>query len=324
MTDSKRAWMVRITGSEKLCDQHSIVAIGWSKATGLNSSPSRQAIKNEVGKHYDWYTSHGLGNVAGTIQRFIFQIQPGDLVAVVSGHKAGFRIAQVEAGLDGSQLADYRSDLAEYDCAWSRPVKYLTPWLSRSEYLPGRVETALKGRQTCLEMSQYLSHLQSVSTNQTKISDLSDQLSEDLATDILKTLRTHLNDRQLESLVCDLAVRSGATSAWQPGRSTRAPGDVDVEAIYSVQYGKGEKAPRVLYQVKQHHGQTDRHAVQQLIDRSESENSPNDVAALVVVSTAEDFSDDAERLAEASDVELMAGRDLVDWILKTGLGVASY
>ena len=48
---------------------------------------------------------------AVTILRSVHQIQPGDLVTIVSGNRAGFRIAEVQHGQNDSGLAGYRLGL---------------------------------------------------------------------------------------------------------------------------------------------------------------------------------------------------------------------
>lgn len=96
-------------------------------------------------------------------------------------------------------------------------------------------------------------------------------------------------------------------------------------AYYSVPLGPksvGDQSVAVLYQVKKHERESNEWAIVQVVaarEQFEARNEGIPVAGLVAVTTANHFTEAAQKQALENGVTLIDGDDLRRWILRTGL-----
>lgn len=120
-----------------------VVAIGWPSIGDLSKCENRNDIKKKVSDHYNYSSPQSLGQAAGNIYRFIFEINTQDYVIVPDG-------AMVYIGrIDSKYMFDPQLDSEKEGYSHQRAVE----WFYDKKAIPrnlltGRVYDSLKGQQT--------------------------------------------------------------------------------------------------------------------------------------------------------------------------------
>jgi predicted Mrr-cat superfamily restriction endonuclease len=319
------AFVVRLDTRLEEAFETSTIGIGWEDVRTFHTEMSWQELKAYLESCYgEQVGARALGNWAGSIWRFFCEMQVGDLAVVPAGDV--FHISRI-SGAPFFEKNDRTGDFK-----WRRSVEWERRNIPRS-FATNSLQRRLKARQTVIAAGDLLEDIEAA-RKATRAVSFGDKIEEKVAAEILVQLRSAGNDRDLEDLVLQLTEAQGATARILPKRQD-GDGDFDVIARFplfaapltsrptggSEQRAKGgaEEEFVVAYQVKQHEGQTDAHAVRQLLDARDREGSAEQPDRLVVCSTADSFSDEAVALAEAEGVILVCGLDFARWVLHAGL-----
>ena len=304
-----RAWIVRITEREDLCFGKGIVAIGWAEARDLDQPGlDRNGFKLSIRASYPDYTSNqALGQVVGSLWRFIREIKAGDWILAPTW--TGLNIGQVTGPLA------YDESLVVEDSAWRYPVQWIRRDISRDS-ANAPLQARCCDRHTCVDATDLLTEIERLSSGEAKASLETAIAGSEAYAAIGRVLDDYLTPNDLELLVLRLAEKNGAKAEQPPKNLPNKKGDVDVIARYEF--------PRfaVGYQVKKHadKSETDEWAVQQILDALEDEQLELDIGC--VVSTGKGFTAEAMRLAkspERGEIRLIARDDFLHWVLSAGI-----
>jgi restriction system protein len=295
--------------------QSSHVAVGWSKADDLADKTKWEEFKSALRTTYpDDYAANerALGNAAGSLWRFIHDVQPGDYAVVPTPD--GFLIAEFEG------QAFHEPKGIDTDSGWRRKVKWRTD-IARPvprSHASNELQRRMKARQTCIECTDLMDDIRAAQ-ERGKPLVFTDAILDATRDAVAKCLRSAINDNGLEQVVARLAKASGARNALVQAKNSGLPGDVDVIAFYDLRIGNQESTVKVAYQVKQHDGDsiTDEWGIQQLIERMNSDES--NVVRGCLVTTARDITEQARNLADENGILVLTEKELVEWVWMVGL-----
>jgi hypothetical protein len=194
--------------------------------------------------------------------------------------------------------------------------------IGRNEFADKALTSRLKARQTCLDISDLEQSIKSAWNcfNDNVALNPNAYLLDSMSNDLYKILtmpNSPLTPHKFETLIKELMHRMDATTVETP--AITGEGDADIVATF-------ENIKHIIYiQAKFYENGTkaSNWAVKQISDFSNRQ----DVSAIEdystafwVISSAEDFSEDAKSLAKKENVRLLAGKDLARLLLQTGLG----
>lgn len=288
--------------------ERNFVAVGWSRATGIDNQTDRVQFKEQLRSAYadHKWTERALGNMTGSFYNFIHEIQPGDLVVVPAPNS--FYVAEVKSPPFYDQTA------VNTDSAWKRHVKWLRENPLPRIFATNTLQRRLKVQQTCVKITDLKNEVTEALQRNEPI-DFADTVLEKAAPTIADALRMAINDRGLEDLVAKLIKASGARA--QPGlRHDQRQGDTDVTAIYDLKVGNQPTLINVCYQIKHHEDTTNEDGIRQIIDRMKVDTS---IDRGCFVTTAEQVTQEAQQLADENEILIVRQQELVEWILMTGL-----
>jgi predicted Mrr-cat superfamily restriction endonuclease len=312
MTIEQQAFILRLAERLPSSLKENTIGVGWAEAKELDKAHEWEQFKRIVRAAYPQYYSsseRALGNASGSLWRFIHEMKVGDIVVVPVAE--GFYIAEVKSDVNYDEA--HRQD----DYAWRRGVVWLTRTPIPRSHAANALQLRLKSRQTCVDARDLLKEIEAARQRKEPLEFTSVILSS--AHDVVaQALLSAINDCGLEKVVRQLVIANGATAAEIPAKNSGKPGDADVIATYDHRVGVHHSVPvRIAYQVKQHQGMTDEWGIQQLIERMEHDES---IVCGCLVTTATDISPKAKELLEAhEEIMLVAQKELVEWVLKTGL-----
>ncbi len=309
-TNGQRAWLLRLAHRKKESLSADVVGIGWTKAKGLAEVKDwavfKEIIRNAYPNVYG-HSAHALGNASGSIWRFIHEINLDDLILVPTSN--GFFVARCK-----SAVVYYHESGIEQDFAWRRDVQWFHTTPRSRDFADNALQRRMKARQTCIEVTDLLGEIRTALQRKQPLNFYSEAVRQ-VQGPLSDVLREAVNDRGLEEVVRGLAAASGATTRILPKKQVEK-GDVDVEAVYDLRIATQESTVKVGYQVKQHEGESDESAVQQLIPKLEL----GEIDRGCVVSTADVFTKEAEELAELHEILLISRSELVEWLMSVGIG----
>lgn len=192
--------------------------------------------------------------------------------------------------------------------------------ISRSEYADKALTARLKARQTCLLISDLEESIKSawmafqkntpLNINEFFVNNLSQNLYENLTLP-----NSPLNPHKFELLIKNL-MRSLNATVEKP--SIKGDGDADIVATF-------ESIKHIIYiQAKYYERGTtaSEWAIEQIADfrdRKEINEIEEYTTGFWVISSADDFTDNAKLLAKKENVRLISGKELARLILETGL-----
>ena len=307
---SKKYWMHRVNheGGLKILEVEKRMTIGFSDVAA--SEEARNAIsRKDYGAFCAAYTAVYNGNIERLkkgLWRFLVEINVGDFVIVP--YPCGFFICKVNSEAKASE----RNGL---DLGWERDVEILANCSPREDYAASGLLSRIKCQQTNLY-----------------IQDLSEDVEDALERSVSKTpfdivgtvckalrkeLEEHCSPEGFERKVADYFQTLGAQASVLSKNYADKQGDCDVEAVFPA------LRLTVSVQCKKHAGTTDDWAVRQINDyadkRNEEGEDDNWTHAYWVVSLADTFTDEAQKLAKEKGVTLINGHEFCRMLLTVGV-----
>ena len=179
-----------------------IVAIGWPHIGDLSVCKCRNDIKNKLSTYYHYSSPQSLGQAAGNIYRFIFEIKKNEYVLVPDGPVVYI----------GKVISEYRYDSSLDSDNEGYPHQREVEWVHDKKAIPrnlltGRVYDSLKGQQTVFatyydDIDDIVKHKRHYFTQQS-IYDLKIEYLKRLQSGLLK----NVNSNTFENAVCSLYSR---------------------------------------------------------------------------------------------------------------------
>lgn len=195
-------------------------------------------------------------------------------------------------------------------------VKLIEKDIPRTEYADQALISRMKARQTTLNINDLEnSILESIRMFQKKSPiNLYNLTIEKLTENLLKLIQEKIDADRFEKLVEWYMKRIGADDTVIPAKNNSTEGDADVIAYFE------SLKTAVLIQVKKHTGNTDSWAVDQIKTYKRNNNSLLSYNKLLwIISTGDDFTEDAKEKAQSANVRLINGRMFVEMLLDAGL-----
>ena len=204
------------------------------------------------------------------------------------------------------------------DIGFYRKVEIIQSDISRSDYAKQELFSRMKVRQTNVNISDigYLvdDAVERVRRNQPL--NLKEDIIEKAISTVLESIKAIPNDQSFENLVECYLRTIGGKNIEKPAKneSPTENGDADRIAYFE------ELKVAVIVQAKKHIGITDSWAVEQIISYKRNHTTDDYTSLLWVISTCDDYSEDAKRLAqETNGVRLITGAEFAKMILNAGL-----
>ena len=141
---------------------------------------------------------------------------------------------------------------------------------------------------------------------------------------ILKLIKEKLDDKKFEKLIKLYFKQCGANDVYKPSKADNNEGDCDVEAVF-------EPIKTVIHvQAKAHKGYTNEWAIKQINEYIENETENNEyiedemednkyIHIGWVISTCDDFSDEAKKLADKNNILLINGETFAEMLIRSGI-----
>lgn len=232
----KYAWVVRPYPHGKYRVKEflskNIVAIGWPGIGDLTLAKTRDEIKKSISNRYRYSSPQSLGQAAGNIFRFMYDIKEGDFILVPDGQLVYI----------GKIISQYQYDKSVDSDEEGYPHQRRVEWLYDKKaifrkLLTGRVYDSLKGQQTVF--TTY--HQDIEDTIKNKRHYFIQQSNFDLKNEYLLRLQQgllrNINSNTFEDAVCSLfsnyfpGLRRLSTTSSEQGDTdllTELPGGVNI------------------------------------------------------------------------------------------------
>ena len=283
--------------------------------------------------------SYGLGRSRFSLYRFIAQMKSGDVVVVPIWDT--FSVCRItddkvltNESIDMNLMTDgsgnmltndsaeerrylYAPDGKFVDMGFYRKVELVAIGIPRSEYAPQILYSAMKNRSTnaCLSEEAAAEVEIAISDWQYKKPiNLKAEIENAVARPVLELIRNLLQDMKFESLVEWYLTSIGAT-VEKPAKNgcPTEDGDADLIAHFD------SLETTVMVQVKKHNGYTGDWAVKQITLYAKKYRVKDFMSQLWVISSCDDYSDEARQLADEKDVRLISGLEFSRMILGVGI-----
>jgi predicted Mrr-cat superfamily restriction endonuclease len=349
MKEKRNYWIHRISNANNLSfhllENENLLSIGWSDFSSelfVQDMQKDGMASMEYKCNSDSSLKYGLSRNRWSLYRFIIQMQLGDYVVVPSYKE--FSIYEITDNViisnesincdllnkygyttDGHYI--YNSNNATADIGFYRHVKPVKTHIQRSSYAKQGLTSRMKIRQTNARINdleeEILESLDAV-TKQCPIC-LKDELIKSSIDNILAQIRTNLDADKFEKLVEWYLESLGAKVIKTPAKnsSSTEAGDADKVAYF-------DKLKLVVYvQAKKHENITSDWAVKQITSFNSNNNLNEDkfladeedfyTPLLWVISSCDNYSDQAKELALQNNVRLINGQQFARLILENGI-----
>ncbi len=337
-------WMHRVKCGEnawqfthELLKKHQFISIGWSDFSNNETQPLLTKDWNSFEKVFideEW----GLPRNRYNLWRFLNEMKKGDIVVVplpysfdiyrivddiiynntTMNHDLWVNWNGETASLDDKGYPAY-ADGQQIDMGFYRKVEPIAVDIPRSEYAKQALYSRLKIQQTNADITDLKDEVDlAIACYKDGCPiNLRSTFTSEAAKLLRDQIRTLLNDKKLEELVKWYMEQLGAETIIPPKNATGSnEGDADVIATF----GKLNNFT-ILIQVKAHKGFTNEWAVEQITTYKRTMDKKLQIpsAQLWVISTSDDFSDEAKRLAEEYDVRLVNGLEFARMLVENGV-----
>ncbi len=321
----------------QLLHKHSIISIGWSDFSDDNYMKKLTENWNSFNRVFV-EENRGLPRNRTSLWRFLKEMKQGDYVIVPQDY-GFFGVYEIENNeifnnqtIDKSLWEDWNAERAclkdgypvnrrdeIIDMGFYRKVKCVAINIPRQDYADQALYSRLKILSTNADISDLADSVENAisSFNDNKPINLKNNLIDATSVLVRDEIKKSLNDQKLEKLVQWYLISLGASSVNIPPKNTSpsSEGDADVVAIFN------NLQLAILVQVKAHSGYTNKWAVEQISSyKKYNKEQYNDYTIQTwVVSTCDDFSDEAKLLASAEHVRLINGETFASMIIGNGI-----
>lgn len=205
-----------------------------------------------------------------------------------------------------------------YDLGFALRVRVLYEKISREKFADAKLTSRMKVRQTNSLINDLKGSIEKSITNyeQNKPIHLHSIVIEKLASQTLETIKAELTPSKFEKLIKVYFRSVGADTVTIPPKNERGKeGDADIVAVF-------EKLKLIIYvQAKFQKDKISEWGVNQIVDyktdKEATDDGYNKVAWLVT--TADTFSQEAEKIASENEVQLIDGIEFSKMLLNSGL-----
>lgn len=206
----------------------------------------------------------------------------------------------------------YRKNNQQFvDLGFAIKVEPLKVNLSRYGYAKNPLYIKMRYPKTNLNISNAKNDIGYALTADAPI-NFYENIIKELPSKLLETIKKDIIDKKLEQLIKWYFEKIGANADILPTNSSPAGSDADIIAVF-------DKLNVVIYvQAKNHDGITDERAVEQI---SAYDNVKGDDYTTIkwVITTADEFSNEAINLARDKNVRLINGLDFARMLLDVGI-----
>lgn len=188
--------------------------------------------------------------------------------------------------------------------------------ISRGKYADALLTRRMHFRGTNINCNDIKDSIDSAvkNFNEKKPIDLFSDIVDKCGDDILKLIKEKLNPAKFEKLIQLYFKQCGANDVYKPSKSDNDEGDCDVEALF-------EPIKTVIHvQAKFYDKVAGKLAIEQINDFIEVINEDDGYIHIGwVISTCDDFSDEAKKLASQKNILLINGETFAEMLIRSGI-----
>ena len=334
-------WLHRIKGGENalpfahpLLFEHNILSIGWCDFS--EDELAAQVKKEGIAAIDRRMIAEGWGTPKNrwNLLRFINDMKQGDIVVVplwntFSVFEITSDVVMTNESIDKSLLVDWNGQPASMkadgiynaedkvvDLGFYREVKQVAIEIPRDAFADSQLYMRMKIRQTNANINDLKESVErAIQSFQTsKPINIKNEFVEDAAPSLLNKINKFATDQKLEQIVGDYMKSIGA-DVETPSKNESATEDGDADKV--AYFGNIKVA--IMVQVKKHQGITHDLAVQQIKAFKKNHDYGDYDTHMWVISTCDDFSDEAKKMADEYGVRLINGIEFCKMLLDAGL-----
>lgn len=337
-------WLHRITGGENALPlsnellKKGILSIGFSDFSTEEDLITLKAGRDQFERLFNETWGPGC-RTRYNLWRFINEMKAGDIVVIPAPYT--FTVCRISDDviftnetIDNDLLCDWNNEkifineeqpnYLKYkdgrivDTGFYRKVEIIQTDISRSDYAKQELYSRMKVRQTNVDISDigYLVDEAVERFRRNQPLNLKADIIDKTISTVLESVKEIPNDQSFENLVECYLRTIGGKSIEKPAKNESPTENGDADRIA---YFENLKVA-VIVQAKKHIGITDSWAVEQIISYKRNHTTDDYTSLLWVISTCDDYSEDAKRLAlETNGVRLITGAEFAKMILNAGL-----
>ena len=303
---TKPVHLIRVLGRESLFYDDGRICLGWSDV---------EHVPSDVSEYIKAYKHHYADPVKYDLLNFRHEVNEADVAAIITGDGC-YSVVEVldyeyrpdwNKGRDASHTRAYRAIKIGNTMAMRIPRTHFIPKLRHRLGQGSRGLTCYPIQPQGSSVDEYRELLaDSLKLWFEKRPFSVKEVCEDaLAKELLQRIQNELHHPgQLEDLLKDLLLKSGAREAERNPTKQAKAGDIDVEAVYAVGWEDPEDFIRIGIQAKWRKGeqtQADREGFEQLSARLADPSRVIEKAYLVTTATT--FPDDLIESARALNTD---------------------
>lgn len=334
-------WLHRITGGENALPlseelfKKGYISIGWSDFSTEKDLKTIQSGWEPFESLFSNWTPTPRNRY--NLWRFVNEMRPGDIVIVPFSYS--FAVCEIaddivftNESIDKDLLIDwndkrvtlktdgylYNSDNSFVDLGFYRKVNIIIKErIPRSEYADQELFSRMKIRQTNADISDIEDSIQEAIQRfqDKKPIYLKATIVEETWKTVLNSIKKLQNDIKFEELVGWYLKSIGGTDIMTPAKNESATTDGDADKVAFFE----KLGVAIMVQAKKHDNETDSWAVTQIESYKKNHLFDRYKTILWVISTCDNFSEKAQRLAEENEVRLINGEEFAKMIIEVGL-----
>lgn len=307
--------------SYPLLYDHNILSIGWGDLGYQDFVDDKKNFENNFVEVYSELSRNRF-----SLWNFIHEFKKGDWVIVPlwGGIFSVYKITGNKVLVKGDKkikdtginmtYKEKKKDIP-VDLGFFWEVKPIEIDIPRYSYADSRLTSKMKFRQTNIWANDVEENILNAvkSFKDKKPINLYSDILEASRDSILKTIKGKLNPDKFEELIILYFKQCGASEVQTPLESENKEGDCDVQAIF-------ENIKTIIQvQAKFHTGFTNEWSIDQIQKYTNKANDSDYTYASWVISTADNFTDEAKQKAVNNNVMLINGKDFVEMLLDAGI-----
>jgi len=202
------------------------------------------------------------------------------------------------------------------DLGFLLPIKPIKPPLSRNEYADANLTSGMKFQQTNYYMNKISESIEKAINAETPI-NFYDNAIKIISNQFLNAMQTDLNENKFEKLVAWFMKKQGFESYIPPKKERGKEDFADADII-----SRNEFLKLIIHiQAKYHKDTSDSWGVEQISRYTKQKGVEEDYTYIKwLISTADNFSDDAKTLALEKEVRLIDGITFAQMLIDAGVG----